>query len=186
MGELISRITSIGAGGIKTNPPPSSAVVSQEVKDLSRPNAADELLKLFDNQAIQISENVIRDSLLTGLTTPIESERTLVRHLAGAWLTLAFDYTYNYIWGSQIEALEALNQSGTIGLSRDFLVAWYEYRKAMSPGRFANCPFDAWLGWMHGMYLVETGLDGLVRITVCGNESLQYLVRSKYNMHKEG
>ncbi len=182
-GDFISRITSIGAGGVKANPPPNPDVVNQEVKDLSRPNTGDELLKLLDNQAIQNNENVIRDTVLAGVT-PAEREKTLVRHLAAAWMVLAFEGTYNAIWGSQLFALQALNESR--GLSRDALNVWYECGAAMSPDRFASYPFDAWLGWMHGMFLVETRVDGFIHVTVTGNEFLQYIVRNKYSLHKEG
>ena len=182
-GDFISRITSIGAGGVKANPPPSPDVVNQEVKDLSRPNAGDELMGLLDNQALQNSMNWIRETVLPGVV-PAERENVLVRHLAAAWMILAFEATYNTIWGSQLFALQALNESR--GLSRDAMIVWYQYGVTMSPERFANYPFDTWLGWMHGMFLVETRPDGLIYITLTGNEFLQYIIRNKYSIHKEG
>jgi hypothetical protein len=182
-GDFISRITSIGAGGVKANPPPSPDVANQEVKDLSRPNIGDELMKLVDNQAIQNSENFIRDTLLPGIA-PAERENVLARHLAAAWMILAYEGTYNQIWGSQLFALQALNESR--GLSRDVVNVWYQYGVGMNPERFANYPFDSWLGWMHGMFLIETRPDGLIYITITGNDFLQYIIRNRYSMHKEG
>jgi hypothetical protein len=89
-GDFISRITSVGASGVKANPPPSPDIVNQEVKDLSRPNIGDELMKLVDNQVIQNSENYIRDTLLPGIS-PAERESVLARHLAAAWMILAYE-----------------------------------------------------------------------------------------------
>jgi len=182
-GDFISRITSIGASGVKANPPPSPDIVNQEVKDLSRPNIGDELMKLVDNQVIQNSETFIRETLLSGVA-PAEREGALVRHLAAAWMILAYEGTYNQIWGSQLYALQALNENR--GLSRDVVNVWYQYGLGMSPERYANYPFDAWLGWMQGMFLVETRPDGLIYITAIGNDFLQYIIRNRYSMHKEG
>ncbi len=64
VGGLISRITSIGAGGVKANPVPSA--VTQEVKDLSKPEQAEELLKVFDNQLLRQQEDTLREWAASG------------------------------------------------------------------------------------------------------------------------
>lgn len=99
---------------------------------------------LLDNHALHNSMNWIRETVLPGIV-PAERENVLVRHLAAAWMILAFEATYNTIWGSQLLALQALNESR--GLSRDAIIVWYQYGVATSPERFSTYPFDTWLGW---------------------------------------
>jgi hypothetical protein len=184
IGSLIDRITSIGATGLRAKP--ATPVVNQEVKDITKTEAAEEQLRAFDNQLLVWHENNFRNTLLKAVVDPADRERILVRHLAALFLTLSFESIYNGIWGSQISALQAVNESGAAGTDPTTLQVWYEFGKTMSPARYAEYPFENWLGYLHGSYLVETGIDGHICITNFGNEFLLYMVRSKYTFHKDG
>lgn len=184
VGGLISRITSIGAGGVKANPPSPS--VTQEVKDITKPEQAEELLRVFDNQLLLEQEQHIRDTYLRNVNNPADRERILVRHFSWLWITFAFEVVYNSIWGSQLQALKALNESGAHGMSEDILNVWYDIGKAGSPARYVNYTFQNWLTYLHGNFLVHIDANHCVYITPLGNEFLVYLVRNKYSTNKEG
>jgi len=183
VGGLIGRVTSIGAGGVKANPP---AVVSQEVKDLAKPEQAEELLRVFDNQLLVQQEDTIKETYLKNVNNPSDRERVLVRHMAWLWITFAFEMTYNSVWGSQLGALQSLNESGPKGLAEDVLNVWYEVGKTGYPTRYENYSFQSWLAYLHGNFLTTVGTDHMIRITQLGNEFLVYIIRNKYALHKDG
>lgn len=81
VGELIGRITSIGASGVRANPP--DLVVTQELKEITKPEHTEELLRIFDNQLLVQHEGYIRDSFLKNVDDPATRERILLRHLRG-------------------------------------------------------------------------------------------------------
>lgn len=184
LGGLISRITRIGASGVHANPAPP--VVTQAVKEIVKAEAAEEQLRVFDNQLLVWHENNIKETLLKAVDAPADRERILVRHLAWLNLQVSFEGVYNTIWGSQISALQVVNQSGAAGAPPEMLRMWYEFGEASTPARYTDYGFEKWLGFMQGMYLVETGADGNTRITTYGNEFLMYMIRNRYSFYKEG
>ena len=184
VGGLISRITKIGAGGVTANPAPSA--VTQEVKDLSKPEQAEELLKVFDNQLLRQQEDTLREWYLKDVNNPADRERILIRHFAWFCIVFAFEVTYNSVWGSQLRALQVLNESGANGLPEADLNFWYEIAKAGFPARYTNYSFQNWLTYLQGNYLVHVGAVHQIYITPLGNEFLVYLVRNKYSMNKDG
>ncbi len=184
IGGLIDRITNIGVSGVTAKP--ATPVVSQEVKDVTKTAAAEEQLQVFDNQLLIWQEDIIKDVLLKAVETPADRERILVRHLASVFLNFRFESIYNGIWGSQIHALQAVNQSGAVGLPRPILEIWYEIGKADSPARYMGYTYESWVGYLHGSYLVVTNADGNVQITHFGNEFLLYLIRNKYTFYRGG
>jgi hypothetical protein len=179
VGGFIGRITSIW--GVKAKPAPGA--VTQEVKG---PEQTEELLKDFDNQLLLVQENIIRDSYLKNVNDPATRERVLVRHFASACIVFAFESTYNSIWGSQLQALRALNESGANGLPEADVKVWYDVAMQLFAARYANYPFHGWLNFLHGNSLVQIGANHQIYITQLGNEFLVYLVRSRYTMNKDG
>jgi len=141
---------------------------------------------MFDNQMLLTQEGIVRDTYLKNVNNPADRERVLVRHFAWFCIVFAFESTYNSIWGSQLQALRALNESGANGIQEDDLKLWYEVGKAGYPDRYANYPFENWLKYLHGNALVEMGPLHQIYITPLGNEFLVYLVRNRYTMNKDG
>jgi hypothetical protein len=184
IGRFIERTKTITKDGVVTD---TNALATQEVKNIAKPSAADELLKSFDNQLLLEQETLITDFLgQKNVHAPAERERVLVRYLASAYIINRFEGIYHSIWGSQLRALEVLNEGEPQGLPRHALEAWYEVGRTGYPERFTNYPFDDWFRYLQGMTLVFVAADGQVHITVFGNEFLKYLVQNTYITSKAG
>jgi len=189
IGRFIDRTRHIGKAGVTTSD--STALATQtEVKDtFEKPSAADELLKTFDNQLLLQQENLIKNFLNEkNIQTPAERERVLTRYLASSYLVNRFEGIYSGIFGSQLRALEVLNESAPNGLPFAAVEAWYEFGKAGNPvlyGANGEYTFESWLSYMRRMMLVTT-VDMNVHATEFGSEFLRYLVQNSYAMDKRG
>ena len=117
-----------------------------------------------------------------------ERERVLTRYLASSYLVNRFEGIYSGIFGSQLRALEVLNESAPNGLPFAAVVAWYEFGKAGNPGLYGadgEYTFERWLSYMRRMTLVTT-IDTNVHATVLASEFLKYLIQNSYTMDKRG
>src|SRR6516165_1909601 len=141
VGDLISRITKVGATGVHAKPP--TPVIGQEPTDLAVKSGAavEEQLKVFDNLFLISREQYFKETLLKDVVTPADREKILLRHLSYVVLVSGFESTYNTIWGSQLSALQSANESGARGVPVETLRAWYEWGKARYPDRYTNYAF---------------------------------------------
>ena len=161
-----------------------------EAKDTSvKPSAADELLKTFDNQLLVEQEKLIADFLNEkNIQNVNERERVLTRYLASSYLVNRFEGIYSGVYGSQLRALEMLNESAPNGLPFAAVEAWYGVGKANYPSLYGEndeYTFERWLSYMRRMTLIIT-VDTSVHATVFGNEFLKYIIQNTYTLDKRG
>lgn len=93
-----------------------------------------------------------------------------MRALAHSRLEAGHEFTYNRIFGSQIAALERLNEVGraTVDIAREFFRPYAE-----QPQVYSNYGFDGWLGFLKGSGLiVQTG--NVLEISDFGRDFLMY------------
>lgn len=184
IGGFISRLKSITTprGSVDT-----TALAPQEPPPPAPTSAADELLRSFDNQLLLEQENMILASLQEGhIQVPAERERVLVRLLASAHITARFESAYHLIFGSQLSALEVLNQSEPQGLTEPALQAFYDLAKAVQPQFYTTYTFADWLGYLTAWLLVTPSVNGFLHITLFGKEFLKYIVQCGYSSNKNG
>lgn len=181
IGRLIDRSSSFKFGKF------SAAVSQQEAPDKLKPSAADELLsKTFDNKLLVDGEAHFRRVLeQSKVTDGVERERVLLRYLASVSIAFLFERLYANIWGSQIAALQFINDFGAPGLSRDSLKPWYEQAAAGNKDLYRNYSFDDWLGFLVGMGVVEEKDDQLT-LSLTGREFLKYLIHQGHSLYKQG
>ena len=79
---------------------------------------------------------------------------------------------YRTIFGSQIHALKHLNDFGPA--DEGALRPYYEAARAKWADIYKNFSFEVWLQFLIGSGLLER-VDGKLRITIVGNDFLQYL-----------
>jgi len=183
IGHFIERTKRITKEGVEAD---SRTVNTQEVNDIAKPSPADELLKMFDNQLLVEQEGIIKGFLEQNrIQNAAERERVLVRHLASAYLVLRFESIYKLIWGSQLRALELLNENTPLGVLLPALESWYDLGKTLEPELYANYTFQQWYGFMESGPLI-VNKAGTVHITVMGREFLKYLVQARYSLNKRG
>ncbi len=181
--RFIDRTQRVTREGVEAGP---TAIATQEVKDIAKPSPADELLRSFDNQLLIEQEGLIRGYLeQKEIQNPAERERILIRYLASSYIVQRFESIYHSMWGSQLRALQLLNESEPYGVLRNALEPWYELGKTLEPDWYANYTFEQWYGFMEGMILV-VNQAGTVHITVFGNEFLKYIIQSTYSLNKRG
>ena len=117
LSDLISRITSIDEKGLKADPPPES----QQEKTKTTDEVVQQLLDSVGNsKVIQDQVKTIQEALEgEGLSTEGDSEKVLIKHLAGIQLLLAFEQIQSSIFGSQIILLKKLNEVAGQGIRED-------------------------------------------------------------------
>ena len=180
--RFIDRTKRVSKEGVETD---SLAVVTQEVKDITKPSPVDELLRPFDNRLIVEQEGLIRSDLDNSQIRGQERERVLLRYLASAYIVQRFENVYHLIWGSQIRALQQLNESEPLGVLRNALEPWYDLGRIQEPDWYAHYSFDQWYSFMERMTLA-VNQAGTVHITVFGNEFLKYMIQNTYSTNKRG
>jgi hypothetical protein len=187
--RFIDRTKHIGKAGVTTSDTTALATQSEVKEPIAKPSAADELLKTFDNQLLVEQEKLITDFLDDkNVHDHGERDRVLIRYLASSYIVNRFESVYHGIFGSQMRALEMLNESAPHGLPVATIVAWYELGKAGYPslyGENGEYTFDRWLDYMRRMTLVAT-VDDKVHATVFANEFLKYLIHNNYTLDKRG
>jgi hypothetical protein len=149
-----------------------------------KPSRAEELLSPFENALLLEQEAAIRQDLSNRrIDDSAEREKVLIRHLAAAYIYNRFDYTYQWIFGSQVSALQHLNVVGTA--SKNDLEGMYTIATITDPGFYANYSFDQWINFM--VYFLLMRVDGdKVGITIAGTEFLKFLVDGGRPFNKAG
>jgi len=189
IGRFIDRTRHVGKAGVTTSDTTALAAQSEVKESISKPSAADELLKTFDNQLLLEQERLITDFLdKQNVHGSAERERVLTRYLASSYLVNRFERIYYGIFGSQLRALEMLNANAPHGLPVATVVAWYELGKAGYPslyGESGEYTFERWLDYMRRVNLIAT-VDDKAHVTVFGNEFLKYIIDQTYTLDKRG
>jgi hypothetical protein len=178
--RLIDRTQKVGRAGIE------AGQAIQQAGEQKPVSTADELLKDFDNALLVKREAEIR-TMLDGAKLPSggDRERVLIRYLAGASLTMTFETVYARIWGSQISALQFLNEAGANGVDSDLLKPWFEQAAAREPQAYAGDTLERWLGFLESFSLIAKS-GSVVVITLEGREFLKYVIHQGYTLYKRG
>lgn len=161
-----------------------------DTKDVAKPSAADELLRSFDNQLLVEWEGIITSFLNEKqILDHGERERVLKRYLASSYIVNNFEAIYAGIFGSQLQALQMLNQNPGNGLPTTTLEGWYQVGVAGFPHVYGtngeNYAFGQWLGYMYRQVLITMmGTDA--HITIRGQEFLKYIIQNSYALDKLG
>lgn len=152
---------------------------------IEKPSVADEILRVPPSQLLAQEEQSIRESLeQLGVTDPAERENLLVRDLAQSKLRGSFEGLYQESWGSQLSALQLINQhSGEI--APDLVRSFFEGAKKEWPEQYGEYSFDEWFEFLVEAQLVSRIEDGKVAITLQGRELLTYLVAQGYSLYKD-
>jgi hypothetical protein len=182
LGHFIERTKRITKQGVEAGP---AEIAIQEVNAIANPSPADDLLRAFDNQLLLEQEGLITRHLEENkIQSPSERARVLTRYLAASYIVVRFESIYQTIWGSQLRALEMLNQTPE-GLPLAALEPWYELGRAMEPGWYNNYALENWYGFLEGGPLV-VNKAGTVYISVLGKEFLKYLIDCGHAVGKPG
>ncbi len=176
--RLISRITKIGKGGIEL----------KNIGDQSHKEqvSAKDLMKSFDNRLLLEVEGWIRSELdKIQHDSPEEKETLLIKLYASEKIARNFDQTYNFIFGSQIRALQQLNSFAGQLVSSNEIKLFYEDAKSLNSVFYSSYSFEKWLNFMLSAVLIIKQ-ENRVGITVRGQEFLKYLIDQGLSHNKIG
>jgi hypothetical protein len=168
LATFLSRVTSIGKGGLKIEP-----VTGQQTQP-DRSKQAQELMRALDSAALLEQERVIKADLeKRGLEHTGETIEVLVRHLASFQLAVVFEEIYRLIFGSQIYVLKRANESRI--LSRASVEEHFRNTQTLFPG-LADWDVDHYMSFLLTRGLLQrVGED--YAITPFGTEFLGWMVR---------
>lgn len=117
---FISRIKTVGKGGVTTDTSPEAQ------RDEKRKKAIDELMNIGDSLILnEVEQSITKDLSLRGLETTGDSTKVLIRHLAASQIALDYEQIHNLIFGSQISLLKQLNEVGGQGKPKEFMEEYF-------------------------------------------------------------
>lgn len=116
-----------------------------------------------------------------------ERERKLMRAVAENNIALDFERAYGLIFGSQISALELLNDVGGTWESAARLRPLFDGATQRFGQLHSGRKFEEWLRFLLNFRLIEENAEATkIRITSAGAEFLKYLIDRRYTRHKFG
>ena len=178
LNRLLDRTSKISATGLE------ASAAAQETAIGKKTEGAEELLAHFENELLVDREKAILQQLDSRhISSPVERERVLVRHLAAAVLYAHFDSCYRLAFGSQLSLLQELNASSSS--LKEAVQVHYELAKMMLPDFYSDYSFDQWLHFLTSRTLARTDGD-YVSITVAGREFLKFIVQEGRSFSKHG
>lgn len=171
--NLIPRIQEAGPTGVKFTPHQAEQQQKSVDKKIDKPENKPQL-NAPQSKSIEIMEQRIKEFASTIEKEKVEA--TLIRLLSQAKIEAHFEMTYNYIFGSQIEALKRLNQNGPVNLDQaKVFFKSYEDKYPQFYGGPNGSGFDSWIRFLIFQELVKQ--DGnIISITDIGRDFLIYII----------
>lgn len=185
--ELISHIISIT--NTQTQKQQSTNVFGDYYSDNPKalqPIVSDNVQELIDrignSLVITELENSIKKELAEkGLDTSGETNKVLLRHLAGTQMLLYFEKIHATIFGSQIRLLRLLNSSNK--LSEEDVFKYFSDVKKRFSDTLNSWSVEDYLGYLYNSSLISKENDKIF-ITNLGVEYLVWITRYKITEDK--
>ena len=171
--ELIPKIKKIGKDGLSTESTPETQL---EIKNTE---AVQQLLDVI-GQSIVISdlEKQIEDDLkIRSLPVSGDTNRILIRHLAGTRLLLNLEQIHGLIFGSQIFLLKKLNEVAGQGRNIEFIYQHIDHVLKLYSEDIGSWSREQYLEFLFSRQLIIKH-DTQIHITNLGVEYLTWVARS--------
>ncbi|MCP4266215.1 MAG: hypothetical protein GY777_11690 [Candidatus Brocadiaceae bacterium] len=158
----------------------SQLVSEQETETKTNKEEIERLLaKVGDSIVIKERVNEIKDDLKSkGLPTDGDSNKILIKHLAGTQLLLAFEQIHSLIFGSQVHLLKKLNESAGVGRTTDFVHTHIDFVKNKHAEILSSWDYDNYLSYLFSSLLIVKEEDKKIHITNLGVEYLTWIIRN--------
>lgn len=173
LGDLISRVTSIGKEGVKAAPTPEAQ------REKKKTEAVQELLlAIGDSIVLRDIEGRIKSDL-TDRELEIDGDtvKVLIKHLAAVKLLLEFEQVYNLIFGSQIYLLKKLNEVVGQGQNRQNVIAHFKHVREMFKSDLGDWSFEQYMAFLINRSLVTVDNE-TYHVTNFGVEYLTWMARN--------
>lgn len=174
------RITKISKEGLTAERTPEA----QQEQSESSVEAVQQLLDFVGN-SIVINEQECRiksDLKAKGLSYDTDTDKVLIKHLAGTQILLAFERIHGSIFGSQIVLLKKLNEVSGQGRSIEFVDEHISGVKEIYSESLSSWSNPQYLNYLYSQSLIIL-LGEQIHITNLGVEFLTWMAR---NGRREG
>jgi len=185
--ELISHILTIT--NTQTQKQQTTTVLgdyyTENKKDIQheKPNndSVQELIDRIGNSIVISNLEVSIKAELEGKGLVIEGDtnKVLIRYLAGTQLLLEFERIHSYIFGSQLFLLKQLNKAIPDGLTENDVMLHYENVKKRFAETFFDWDCEKYLTYLYSRILITKAEEtGNIHITNLGVEYLTWITRN--------
>lgn len=175
--EALPRVKEVGPTGVKMNDAPQQ----QRVGPVDSPKELSPVELGEPSKAIRLVEEKLNQQILE-----ISADKRLpilLRELAQCRIFLHFERVYRIIFGSQIRALQSLNERPKVSVSE--AIRFYDdVVKEFSPF-YDDFSFERWSGFLINNSLVEMS-EGYYVITDAGREFLHFITEARLPLEKPG
>ena len=138
-----------------------------------------ELLERIGNSSVitELEKRIIAELKEKDLEIEGDTDKVLLRHLAGTQLVLEFEKIHQIIFGSQIQFLQQINTLGAQGVPQEYLSEYYENVIHRFPDSFKNWSQDQYFSFLFSKFLLVKKAE-YISLTDLGREYLLWIVRS--------
>ena len=187
---LLPRIRKLGSSGVELEISASTQKTEENSllndKDYN-PKMLKDFAGLSRSKAIADLEialhKTLDDKVMKKELEDVDKVDFLVRELAISRLVSHFQAVYNLIFGSQIRALQILNQHGSLPIGEAQL--FFASVKSADSSFYGEYKFEDWLRFLIQANCVTVDND-LISLTPTGFDFLQFLLASRLNTAKRG
>jgi hypothetical protein len=171
IGGCIDKIQKVERLGVSLANEQSQAIAEPRV------GAFQEMMDSVSSALLRQQETNIRDALKAkGITNEQETVKLLTRALAATTLILRWEQIDRAIFGSQLNALVAINAAPT-GLTVGQIQGYYNTAAQQNPILYKTYGFDRWIQFLESQKVVVKGGNGY-QITADGKEFMAWLVHA--------
>ena len=177
--RLLDRTERISRKGLSTTRP-------QEISAPSPKSQLAEFMSQTEHVMVREAEKNIRANVdRMNIKKPVDRERAIVRGFASLVVVHTFEKAYSTLYGSQLSALEYLNDNRNKQQTKSDIRAFYDWAVSNFPDVYKEYSFEQWLAYLQNLVLVQINGED-VSITVGGKEFLKYLLDQGYSKNRAG
>lgn len=144
-------------------------------------DSVQELIDRIGNSIVitNLEESIKKELNDKGLEIDGDTNKVLIRHLAGTQLLLEFERIHSHIFGSQIYLLRQLNKAIPNGLAESDVLLHFENVKKRYNESFLDWTSEIYLAYLYSRILITKTEDtNNIHITNLGVEYLTWITRN--------
>lgn len=139
-----------------------------------------ELIDRIGNSIVitELENNIVQELKEKGLNIDGETDKVLLRHLAGTQLLLEFERIHPVIFGSQLYLLRQLNSAAPDGMTEEDVLLHFERVKQQFIDSFKSWTAEKYLAFLYSRILITKDDKNNIHLTNLGVEYLIWITRN--------
>lgn len=158
---------------------------TRQKKNDNEKNVEELLNRIGDSIVIsELEKTIIRDLKEKDLGITTETEKVLVRHLAGTQLLLGFERIHKFIFASQLNLLRKLANIVPEGYTKTEITEFFADVRLQFPNSFKDWDENKYLAYLYSNILIVKGEHDKVHLTNLGQEYLNWIDENNISLDK--